>query len=557
MFCTACAAFNPIGGPCASCGTPLSTPRPSSRGPRPSRLRRLVRLLYLVPVLALLTAGGVAADRYRSTQADQAAWYARAEAAVAAGHHANAAEAFANAGGYRDAEERHAAALAALAPYRAAYLDGAAALDAGHHDEAIAALLPVARDLPGYADAAALLERARAARAVDLDRRATIAAAEGDWLAADRALAALAADAPEDQAIAARLADLRREHAPLVVARDRSLHLVSPDGSDDRVLVESVPATWPAWSPDRTQIAFLSIDHADPAANTSLYVVGTDGTGLRRLDDWVSYHDPPVWSPDGAKLAYVTLANWTGSMDNGSLSIRVADLVTGEVTDLTHGKLPLSLYPTWSPTGDRLAFVSKETSRERSWIASPSEVRVYTFATGELTDLTAGRLPGAWSVAWSPTDERLLVYTLEAEGWYDRAETGISLLDVRTGAITVVRADSESVEAPVWSPDGASFAYADGTRSVRIRGQGLGESWINVPTPIAGQLTWSPDGSTLLAVAEDPHQPAYFIPVADGAPTPIPFDYDVAASPGLPQWSPINLASPTPLPALDLALDRR
>ena len=552
MFCTACAA--PILADvarCAACGEHLGGP-PSAPNPRPSRRRGLLPAIYAVPLLVLVFSGLIVAARYRAGQADLAVWYARAEAAAAAGRHAEAADAFAAAGGYRDAEARRGAAAAALVPYRAAYLDGLAALDAGRHDDAIAALLPVVRDLPDYADAAALLDRARAARADGLRHQADAAETRGEWLAADRALAALAADAPDDAALATRLATLRRQHAPLVVARDRALHLVSRDGLDDRVLVQSVSATWPAWSPDRTRIAFLSIDHADPAANTSLYVVNTDGTGLTRLDDWVSYYDAPLWSPDGTRIAYVTLAAWSGSVENGKLSIRVAEVATGQVTDVTRDTLRLAFFPSWSPTGDRLAFVAKTQQRNQPLRAAEGEVHVLTLATGELTNITRGRLPDAWSVAWSPTDERLLVFTVDADSDYDLSETGISLLDARTGALSVVRAGSETVMPPVWSPHGDRFAFADGPTSVRIRDDGSGESWINLRTDIQGHLTWSPDGGTILAVADDPRQDAYFISVADGDPVALKFAYDATASgsPGLPQWSPLNLAEPPAAPSV-------
>ncbi len=307
MFCTACAAPNPAAASrCAACGAGLGgrdgggrtgglergAARRWWRAARVGPRRRLLRVLYLVPVLALFTTGAVGAGRYRADRADRAARRARAEAAAAAGDHATAAAAFADVGSYRDAEARHAAALAALAPYRATYLDGVEALAAGRYDGAIAALLPVARDLPGYEDAAALLAAARVGRAAELRRQADAAETRGDWLAAERALATLAAVEPDDAALAERLDGLRRAHAPLVFVRDRALYLVGPDGADERILVDQVPAAWPVWSPDRGRIAFVSVDFSDPAANTRLFVVNADGTGLTRLDDWVSYQTP-------------------------------------------------------------------------------------------------------------------------------------------------------------------------------------------------------------------------------------------------------------------------
>ena len=307
MFCTACACPIPAETTaCPACGSTTEAARAArrrggeendeGRGRRevepaardhaplaalpPRRPRRLV--LAVAPLVALLAVGG---GYYRDQRADQAAWYARAEAAVAAGGYEDALAAYTAAGGYRDAAARGEAVAAALAPYRAAYLDGVLALDAGHHDAAIAALLPVVRDLPGYADATALLAEARRGRELALEQEAERAGAAGDWLAAERALVALSAADPGDPALAARLAELRRAHAPVLVAREARLALVDPSGGAERTVADGLPAAWPVWSPDRTRIAFVVPDLSGYSARLALYVVNADGSGLTKLAD--------------------------------------------------------------------------------------------------------------------------------------------------------------------------------------------------------------------------------------------------------------------------------
>ncbi|MDQ3044485.1 MAG: hypothetical protein M3R06_04960, partial [Chloroflexota bacterium] len=231
----------------------------------------LRRLLLVAPLLLLLSTSAAAADRYRADRADRAAWYERANLALDAGRYPEAIEAFAAAGEYRDAAIRRSEAVAALAPYRTGYLDGLAALDAGRHDAAIAALFPVARDLPTYADAMVLLERARRGREADLRRVVDTATAAGDWLTAERAVALLAAEDPDDLAPRVQLAALQREHAPLAFARDGALFLLGPDGGDERLLTDAVPVSWPAWSPDKSRIAFVSLAVDSLSGNAKLY----------------------------------------------------------------------------------------------------------------------------------------------------------------------------------------------------------------------------------------------------------------------------------------------
>jgi Tol biopolymer transport system component len=68
-------------------------------------------------------------------------------------------------------------------------------------------------------------------------------------------------------------------------------------GNARRVLDTPGDESWLAWSPDGTQLAFGSDLH-EVGKNSSLYVVGIDGTGLRRLTTHATRTDyGPVWLP--------------------------------------------------------------------------------------------------------------------------------------------------------------------------------------------------------------------------------------------------------------------
>ncbi len=60
----------------------------------------------------------------------------------------------------------------------------------------------------------------------------------------------------------------------------------------------------PAWSPDGKSIVFAS-DAASHAGFRSLYVIGADGRGLRRLTAGTADDSMPSWSPDGATIVFV------------------------------------------------------------------------------------------------------------------------------------------------------------------------------------------------------------------------------------------------------------
>src|SRR5688572_23830078 len=62
----------------------------------------------------------------------------------------------------------------------------------------------------------------------------------------------------------------------------------------------------PAWSPDGTQIAFISL-RDDTFKN--LYLMDSEGHNLRRLTDHDNDVSLPVWSPDGEKIAYLVASD--------------------------------------------------------------------------------------------------------------------------------------------------------------------------------------------------------------------------------------------------------
>ncbi len=587
MFCTACAAPNPLAARhCSSCGyglgpgaltsstagrAPLllglskphraligatAQPGVSKRsgtvnGKRATRLRQqLRRTLWIAPLVIAVSMGAAIGTRYHADQARLAAGYARGEAALATGRYAEAIEAFGAAGGYRDADARRASAIANLAPYRTAYLDGMAAMQSGRYDEAIALLEPVVRDMPAYEDGAAILSQARRRRADDLLRQADLSETRREWLSAERALSALLAENPSDIALAERLSDLRRHHAPILFTRNQALYLIGPDMADEQLVTDDVPVSWPAWNPDRTQVAFVSPGVAVAGAGPGtarLYVVDADGTDLTKLADGVQPVGWPVWRPDGGAIAYASDAGIDSGNTAGTVSVRVVDLATGQETDLTSALLAHAFRPTWSPAGDRLAFISLTPRHNPGDGPVPPTGEVYTIdlATGSLINAGKGRVLDATFVAWSPVDDRLLVYERSASAsWYEPLRTAVQILDLATDSVTAIGGGEQGIGLPVWSPDGSRFAFVEGQTVIRVRKKGLGEAWLTVPSALSGYLTWSPDGTTLLAASADPRQPSYLLPMEEGLgariDVVIPYDLDPPAA-GPPQWGALRL----------------
>lgn len=130
--------------------------------------------------------------------------------------------------------------------------------------------------------------------------------------------------------------------------------ITSPDSS----------ALNPTWSPDGSRLAF---ERPGPAAwKGSIYVVGADGKGLRRLTTGAQ----PAWSPDGAHIAF-----------NRNNTIYVIEPDGSNVQAIGSPFLD----PTWSPDGKRLSYYNG------------AGVYVYDLASGVQTRLPDATRPGEWS----------------------------------------------------------------------------------------------------------------------------------------------------------------
>jgi dipeptidyl aminopeptidase/acylaminoacyl peptidase len=260
---------------------------------------------------------------------------------------------------------------------------------------------------------------------------------------------------------------------------------------DDLLAVKAVSD--PQVSPDGSQVVYVvsEINRETNKTNSDLWTVPVAGGEPKRLTTAPGADSHPRWSPDGTQIAFV-------SDRGGSSQVWLLPVAGGEAGQLT--KLPIDVAgPIWSPKGDTIAFAAEvypgsspeqSAAKDKEKADAKSKARIYDHLmirhwnawdegkrshmfvadakTGQAKDLTPdlevntppAPFGGSNDYAFSP-DGQELAFTVEPRqdtAW--STNTDIWTVPISSGAMkNVTEANLAADAQPAYSPDGKMLAY--------------------------------------------------------------------------------------------------
>ncbi|MDQ6929499.1 MAG: S9 family peptidase [Candidatus Eremiobacteraeota bacterium] len=225
----------------------------------------------------------------------------------------------------------------------------------------------------------------------------------------------------------------------------------------------------PAFSPDGTQLAFLSDAGKGDDANAQVWLMPLDGGDPRPVTKAPQGVDGFSWRPDGKAIAYSAVD--AKPVHKGAARFRDSFLFTTE--PITSRKTP-----------------------------SPVHIFAVPVSGGAATQLTFGAMSAVSTLSWSPDGRAMAVGMAPTAILNDADDTTVHVLDVATKKLRKLTSHTSFEGDPLFSPDGKHILYAHSAGDNQIN---VTSTYVTTPAGGEGidlgktfdrtihQAAWQPD----------------------------------------------------------------
>ncbi len=213
---------------------------------------------------------------------------------------------------------------------------------------------------------------------------------------------------------------------------DGRFDVVYDDGAGPTSLATRDALTSPAISPDGSKIAFSAVVGDGSLGLYAIFLVNIDGSGLTQLTPGSYSELDPAWSPDGNSIVFSR--NHTGSY-SASSCCRLArvSVSTGTVTNIAG--LNGALRPAYSPSGALIAF--------------ENPTGIYTISASGGSSTLRG--PNGMDPTFSPSGDQI-AYVVRSGSTFS-----IRVVPTSGGSVATLHTTSRSIESPVWEGERIYF----------------------------------------------------------------------------------------------------